>query len=137
MLRTDGIDNVVVLTGDLHSSWVCELTLGPADRQTPAGVEFVTPSITSDSFADMVIPSLPGSVPVVEALIRRVNRHVRWVDTRHHGYAVVDITPDRVQTDFWHVERIDVPGAAQRWGGGWTAQAGTAELRPAPAPAGK
>ena len=134
LLQREGIDNVVVLTGDLHSSWACELTLQPRGDGPRVGVEFVTPSVTSDSFSQLLVGDLPGAVRATEALLRRENGHVRWVDTRSHGYVVVDVTPARVQADFWHVERADRIGAAEHWAAGWVVRDGETRLQRADAP---
>ncbi len=54
-VRDNGVDNLVVLTGDIHSSWANELTGNPWDPAAydPAtgrgvlGVEFATPAVSS------------------------------------------------------------------------------------------
>lgn len=54
-LLDHNIDNVVVLTGDIHSSWGNDLSLNPYDPAVydpttgrgSVGVEFVTPGVTS------------------------------------------------------------------------------------------
>ena len=40
--RTGWATDVAVLSGDIHSSWAADL---------PVGAEFVSPSVTTDSFA--------------------------------------------------------------------------------------
>jgi len=60
--------DVVVLTGDIHSSWAMDIPtkLGPA--YTSAGVEFVCPSVTSDGFYELVRGSLPKGTPAESAV---------------------------------------------------------------------
>ncbi|WP_111765594.1 alkaline phosphatase D family protein [Nakamurella deserti] len=94
--------NPVVLTGDIHSSWANELpgnpTTYPVDRNS-VGVEFVCPSVTSDGFKEVL-----GSAAAAQgatAAFQAINPWVRFLDGIGHGFAVVDVTPDRVQTDFW------------------------------------
>src|SRR5690606_33063733 len=45
-VREAGVENLVVLTGDIHSSWALELYDDPfaADKGQPIGVELVTPA---------------------------------------------------------------------------------------------
>ncbi|MCA9691134.1 MAG: alkaline phosphatase D family protein [Nannocystaceae bacterium] len=94
--------NVVILTGDLHSSWATDVPRDgvPYDPQTGAGslaVEFVTPAITS--------PGLLGSPEFIE-LVRESNPHVRWVDFDKRGYVLLDVTAERLQADFFHVQGV-------------------------------
>ena len=123
-LEAEGLQ-VVVLTGDLHSSWACEL---------PGGAEFLTPSVTSPSFADSALPPVPWARRLAPPLLRWQNRHVRMVDMEHHGYVVVDITPERVQADWWHVETIAERTGGERFAGGWRLDHGAAGLVEAPTP---
>ncbi len=124
--RTGWASNVAVLSGDIHSSWAAEL---------PVGAEFVSPSVTSDSFARTVLPRLPGVSAAVRRWFMWQNRHLRLGDLQHHGYVTVDVGPDRVQGDTWHVETITRRDPAERWAGGWVLHDGELGLAPAPAPA--
>ena len=104
-LVDERIRDVVVLTGDIHSSWASELTVEP-DEGTPVAVEVVGPSITTDAFSLRAVPSLPGAVALAARSVRRANPHHRWFELRSHGYVVVDVTPDRLRADWWHVDSI-------------------------------
>lgn len=127
LLRRRGrSSNVAVLTGDLHSSWASDL---------PVGAEFVAPSVTTDSFADTVLPPMPGAAAVARRLLLWQNRHVRMGDMKRHGYVTVDVTPEAVQADWWHVDTITRRDRSERWGGGWRLVDGELGLRRAEAPA--
>jgi alkaline phosphatase D len=97
----------VVLTGDIHSSWANDLPPVPdAVRylvaRSSVGVEFVCPSVTSNGFKE----SLGGSAVAAEAAtaaFRTANPWIRYLEGIGHGFAVLDVTPDRVQTDFWFI----------------------------------
>jgi alkaline phosphatase D len=115
-----------VLSGDLHSSWAADL---------PVGAEFVSPSVTSDSFARTVLPRLPGVPAAARRWFLWQNRHLRLGDLERSGYVTVDVGPDRVQGDIWHVETITRRDTAERWAGGWTLHDGELGLVQAPAPA--
>ncbi|MEO7069891.1 MAG: alkaline phosphatase D family protein, partial [Nostocoides sp.] len=99
------------LTGDIHSSWAAELPVGASvNGYTPVGVEFVTPSVTSDGFYEIVRPFLGNPAPeVAVGATRQVtgavqvgNPWVKYLDGISHGFMVIDVTPDRVQADFHH-----------------------------------
>lgn len=102
-IRDNGIRDTVFLTGDIHSGWACEL---PYDVATyplgrSAGVEFVASSVTSNNLKDILnVPPRTGSL-AVESVIRLANRHVKYLDFDSHGYCVLDVTPARVQMDWF------------------------------------
>ncbi len=106
LLAQERIENVVVLTGDLHSSWAGELTLDPKGEAEPVGVEFVAPSVTSRCFAEEVAPPVPGSRAVLRRVVASQNPHFRFFDLEAHGYLVVDVAPERVRAEFWHVGTV-------------------------------
>jgi alkaline phosphatase D len=83
---------VVVLTGDVHSSWAWE---GPAGL-----VELVTPSVSSESLATR----LPVPAGLVERGLQGVSDDLSHVELSSHGYLVVDLAADRVQAEWWYVD---------------------------------
>ena len=91
-LSGQSINNTVFLTGDIHTSWALNLKNGP----NPVGVEMVTPSVTS-----------PGSPINLAAFITQQNPWINYVELTKHGYILVDITPQRVQGDWYHLQTID------------------------------
>jgi phosphodiesterase/alkaline phosphatase D-like protein len=103
--------DAVVLTGDIHSSWANDL---PVDRTAPsyvsAGVEFVCPSVTSDGFYEVVKAALPAGTPAgtvvgttrgIAGAVAAANPWVRYLDGVGHGFTLIDVTPDRVQADYY------------------------------------
>jgi alkaline phosphatase D len=134
-VRREGLRNLVVLTGDLHSSWAAELTVDPRDPdEVPLGVEFVAPSVSTRSFGEQLAPPLPGGRALLNRVIAGQNPHQRFFDLDGHGYVIVDVDPARVQADWWHVDTV-----AQRTGGAhvvasWQVADGDTRLSPAPAP---
>ena len=91
-LSSNNIDNMVVLTGDIHTSWAVNLTNGNAQ----VGVEMVTPSVTS--------PGLPINL---ESLIILQNPNIKYVELTKRGFILVDITSQRIQGDWYNVLTID------------------------------
>ena len=105
LLRSMHINDVVVLTGDIHSSWAMDLTETPADTATydPAtgrgslAVEFVCPAITSPGFP-------PGIVTNTALPLLARNTHMKYFDLVRRGYVILDVTPTRLQGAFFHFE---------------------------------
>jgi alkaline phosphatase D len=97
-LERDGIDNVVVLTGDAHSSWGIDVARDPFhlsgyDPETGRGsqlVEFVTPAVSSPA----------SGTP--EQSILATNPHVKFTDQFRQGYLLVDVTAERTLAE-WHL----------------------------------
>lgn len=137
-IRDNGIRDTVFVTGDIHSGWACDLPhdvatypLGPS-----AGVEFVATSVTSNNLKDILrVPPRTGSV-AVETAIRVANRHVKYLDFDSHGYSVLDITPARVQMDWYVTGPRDQPGAGSTHAVSFETRAGTNTASRAAAPVG-
>jgi alkaline phosphatase D len=124
--RTGWPSNVAVLSGDIHSSWAADL---------PVGAEFVSPSVTTDSFSQTVLPNVPGASALARRWFLTQNRHLRLADIDHHGYVTVDVGPERIQGDWWHVGTIARRDPAEHWAGGWLLDEGRVGLRAAERPA--
>lgn len=107
-LRDGDIDNVTVLTGDIHSSWAMDIAPDPFDPAAydPAtgrgslAVELVTPSVTSPFMTDQA----KAETRAAEAL--KHHPHMRFVDLFHKGYVLLDLTAERLQAEFWHADTI-------------------------------
>lgn len=121
-----GASDVAVLSGDIHSSWASDL---------PVGAEFVCPSVSSPAFADILVPGGSLGARVSERVFRGQNPHIRMVELRHHGYVVVDVTRDRIQADWWHLDTVRGPSPTEHYAGGWQLHRGRPGLTPAPGPA--
>ncbi|NJR66445.1 MAG: alkaline phosphatase [Leptolyngbyaceae cyanobacterium CRU_2_3] len=95
--------NPIVLTGDIHSSWVHDIKRdfnNPASRTL--GTEFVSTSITSD-FPTAFIQ------PVTLALSN--NPHTKFFNGALRGYVRCDLTRDRWKSDYRVVSTITEPEA--------------------------
>ncbi len=101
-IADSSINNVVVLTGDIHSSWAWDLPndvtqYDSATHQGSVAVEFITPAIAS-SDPDFSFPFAP---------VKNSNHYIQYLDMVHNGYLILDVTPDKVQSDFYFVETTD------------------------------
>jgi alkaline phosphatase D len=101
----DAIDGVVVLTGDVHSSWANDLAVDfttyiAETQQGSVAVEAVCAGITS-----------PGQGGLSGAL-QTFNPHIRWGDSGRRGFVLVDATHERLQCDWYLMDdgSIEQPG---------------------------
>lgn len=139
-IADNGINNVTFLTGDIHSSWACEVprdSLAYLGGVPPVGVELVGTSITSDNLNEILgaPPRSPLSLQV-EALFTAANQHVKLLEFDSHGYSVIDLTPERLQADWYYIsERTDAL-ATQQFSAAYVVPAGTNRLTPADGPLG-
>lgn len=109
----NGINNIVVLTGDVHTSWAFELTADPLDpnvydRKTGKGVigaEFTTPSVSSFNF-DEVVPKFITWEAKRRFKRKKHNPHLRFLDLNRHGYLTLTLTPDAAQADWYFAKTI-------------------------------
>ena len=133
-VRDQDIDNLVVLTGDVHSSWAMELTRNPADiPYAPLGVEFVAPAVTSGTLGEALGPGAPLFELVVNNPL--TNPHIKYLDSTSKGYVVLDVTPARVQADWFYVDTVIEPSINQTRGASWIVDDGVPQLRQVPAAA--
>ena len=133
----------MVLTGDIHSSWACDVpadpgTLPPASPANDSvAVEFVTPSVTSDNLDEVLgVPQDSPPAVAVERAFTGLNRHVRFLEFQRHGYAVAEVTTSHVQMDWWFVSDRTDPDATQSFGAAYHVVDGANAVGPAPGPLG-
>lgn len=113
----NNIQNIVVLTGDIHTSWANDLPTASYNGSTgsgSAGVEFVVTSVTSPSL-DAV--SNLGSSAV--SLLASENEHMKYIDLTEKGYYILDINKQRTQADWYYVDRVDQLSPNEQWGASW------------------
>ncbi|MCQ8895598.1 alkaline phosphatase D family protein [Limnobacter humi] len=111
------VNNVVILTGDVHSAWVADITDNPNLPISQAGgynpltgdgsvaVEFVVTSVTS--------PGLPIPDEVVQA-IRLTSPHIKHVKMSERGYSLLKVTEDKVTCEYWAVSTITERGGSEQ-----------------------
>lgn len=134
-LRARPGGNVVVLTGDIHTSWAIDLCEDPNDPAaydplTGAGalaVEMVTPAVTS--------PGVEGGNAALLPLAYQQNPHIRWGELERRGYLVLDVTPQRVQGAWFHFADITQPETAEHGAAVLAVYDGAPHLVSASAPA--
>jgi len=129
------VDNVVILTGDIHSSWANDLVRRPDDYNPETGegsvaVEFVTPGITSPGFPAALAPG-------AQNFTRQSNPTIRWNELTSRGFIQLDVTEARVQADWYHYNADDIASADEAdivYAQSWRSESGANRLTQANTP---
>jgi alkaline phosphatase D len=129
------IDDVVILTGDMHSSWAFDVSADPfsAGRYDPAtgrgslAVELVTPAVSASPLA-----SFPG-VRERFARVLDTHPHCHFVDLERHGYVLLDVDHERVQAEWHLLEGVTEPEPREYLARALLTRRGANHLEPAPA----
>lgn len=117
VLIDSNINNFIVLTGDIHTSWVNDIPLDNYDAGSctgSAGVEFVVTSVTSTSFPFNVGPSI----------IQSLNSHMQYINLSEKGYAVMDVSKLKTQFDYYYMQDIEDPNSGQYFADGYMVLSG-------------
>lgn len=129
------VNNVIVLTGDIHSSWAADLTQDPNNTDVASGgynpetgegsraVEFVGTSVTSPG----VDSDTSGATA---AFLRSVNPHFKYINLHRRGYMLLDVKPERVVCEWWHVDTVTSPSNIETFAIAFEVNAGTNHLVP-------
>ena len=141
-VENEGIDNLVILTGDIHSAWAMDVARNPYDRaaydpDTGAGalaVEFVCTSVTSPAIESLgALGGLFEGAAVNTVL--NANPHMKYVDLKSHGYCLLDITPTRVQSEWHNVSDIkSMTGQTHTFARAFAVESGVAHVVESSAP---
>ncbi len=128
------VPNLVVLTGDVHSSWAYDVPrrtdqgYDPASGRGSLGVEIVCPAVSSPT-------PFPGpDAEARTAAIMTARPHLKFLDGVSRGYVVMDITRDRLQADWWLLNSVKERNAEQHFAKGLVCEAGSRHLVDASAP---
>lgn len=138
-IRDHRIDNVVFVTGDIHSSWANDITDDPFNpavylREDPGvpgalpppgqravAVEFVTPGIGSRA----------GGIRGLAGLLPDRLPHVRYVEAESRGYLLLDLDRERARAEWIFVDSPESPQSGFSVGGAWMTRSGDNHLQPA------
>lgn len=132
-------DNVVVMTGDAHEAYAFDVTAdpnnplayNPVTGEGSLAVEFVVTSTSTrgdEPVGDSItgpIQSLPNDA---EQLLRLVNPHLKYYNNTLNGYTLLDITPERVQAEFWFVPMVGAPAETESLGAVYVSADGSKRL---------
>ena len=116
--------NGVVLTGDIHSSWVSDLVTAASDQ---AGTEPRT--IATELVGTSITSSFPFPDVIDAAVANQPN--IKYADGRNHGYVRCEITRGELRADFRYVSGIDTPDATIRTARSFVIEDGAPGAKPA------
>ena len=129
MIERAKVDNLAVLTGDVHSSWAYDLPRNPftgydkATGKGSIGVEFAGTSVTSPSNLGR---GPEGPKQLADTIAARP--HLHYVDGRYRGYFVVDLTRERLQADFYRLATVQERSATETFEKGFISESGRNHL---------
>jgi alkaline phosphatase D len=126
------LTNIVVLTGDIHSSWASDISADPFDPSrydaaTGAGsvaVEFVTPAVSSPGIADA------DQAAVLQQLIATTHPHIKFAEVNRQGYMLLELSHERVQASWYHVGDVRAPVVSEELVARFQALAGANHVTP-------
>lgn len=105
--------NLAILSGDTHMFWGNRLH-DPRDASFVA-VEFGVGSVTSPGGYETISPD-PRIYDVAEAALVARNPDVRFAHVRDHGFLIVTVTKDALQSDYRRVADIETrDGRSERF----------------------
>jgi alkaline phosphatase D len=125
-ILNNNIQNVVILTGDIHTVWANDIpgaNYNPSTGANSVAVEFVGPSVTSAN----------SPLPVGVNLIRTFNPHAKYINLDNHGYYLLDVKKNRVQADYIFTPIQNITANSSH-GESWFVNAGERFLRKAGSP---
>ncbi|MBI1355212.1 MAG: alkaline phosphatase [Acidobacteria bacterium] len=108
--------NPIVLTGDIHSNWVCDLPSDLKREDSPTvATEFIGTSITSAGDGDQALD--------YAAAVEAENPTVKFFN-RERGYVSCTVTPKEWRADYHTVEYVTKPGAPKKTRASFRVEAG-------------
>ena len=128
------VDNVAIVTGDIHIGIAADVAEDPAGAYDPAtgegsvAVELVTPSVSTFNLDDVGIP-LPIDLDLLPAFALTLNPHGRFVNFVDHGYFIMDVSTDQLQADWYWVETVKAPTEVETQLQSWYTEDGDNHLQ--------
>lgn len=114
------VQNLCVLTGDVHNAWVGELKADfDNEKSATVGTEFVATSITSTGDG-------AESTPAAEAIVAK-NSHIKFFNDRR-GYTLHEATPTKMTAHFRAVPFVSKPDAPLETKASFVVEAGSSRV---------
>ncbi len=130
------IDNVVRLSGDIHTFFAGRVTTTGRIDGTAAAVEFIGGSISSLGIPEGLAAGSGGTAdPALIAQLtnhaRDTNPHIDYIETVHRGYKLIEVDEDELRVSFRAPEDARDPNTAVRTLARFTVPAGEPVIVPA------
>jgi alkaline phosphatase D len=113
------INDVVFLTGDTHASWAIETVTDfqPVyDPKTSKGAFAVELGTTSISSANDNEYHSTDTVKMMEQSLQKINRHIKYINARDHGYLLLTLTAKKGKAEWFYVETLRKQGSPEFMG---------------------
>lgn len=118
------VDNLVVLSGDLHGFYAAELPLDPDQPGEPVCVEYAVSAVSAPTVDVQLIAVVEGNiflkglgvanlVPMFDENLLATNPAIRHADSTHNGVAVVDIGADAIEVQFIRTTDVTMPAGRE------------------------
>ncbi|MGW5862519.1 alkaline phosphatase D family protein [Streptomyces sp. NPDC055239] len=118
-----GIENLMVLTGDVHVAYAYDIKADFADQGSKTvGTEIVATSIASGKDG--------ADKPANWDTYTKANPHMKFYNGRR-GYVTVDLGQESARADFKTVSAVSAPGAPITTAASFVTEAGNPGLKPA------
>ncbi|OLT47411.1 alkaline phosphatase [Gordonia sp. CNJ-863] len=136
-ITSNGVDNVVFITGDIHSSWACDIPVDVANYPGAGTVatELVGTSVTSTNIDEMFNVPENTTGPTIAAAFGAANHHIRYCELDSHGYSVLTVTPSATQMDWYFLNDKTNPRSGQYCAKSFRVRSGTQRVQPVGRPA--
>lgn len=122
--------DIIFLTGDTHASWAIEAIADDGyNVKTSAGafaVEFGTTSISSANDDEY---TSPDTVKMMEQVLLKANPHIKYINSRDHGYLLLSLHPDRAKGEWYYVNSLREPVSGETLAKTFEVQKGSVRLR--------
>ncbi|MDH3651347.1 MAG: alkaline phosphatase D family protein, partial [Saprospiraceae bacterium] len=106
----EGKENILVLSGDTHTSWAFEVPVDiesyRADSTDLRAVEIGTPSITSANHDESSRADRDPRLLEKAMLDKQYNPHMKYRNITEHGFVLLHITKEIVTADWYFVPTI-------------------------------
>ena len=111
--KNKGVNDVLILTGDMHCSFAIDLRYRRNDASSSFGAEWVTTSVTSSNLDEY---SKRWKIRIAEYLFKKkkYNPHLTYCNLRDHGYLRVDIDREKAIAGWKYVEILKPNRAKSR-----------------------
>ncbi|MGL4305539.1 MAG: alkaline phosphatase D family protein [Mycobacteriaceae bacterium] len=135
-LVDNGVQDTVFITGDIHTSWACDIPVDPANYPGAGTIatELVVTSVTSVNFDDFIKIPEHTAGRAAEQAIKAANHHVQFLDVDAHGFGVFTVTKQAAQMDYWFLAAKEDPNSEIYCGASYEVVSGAQRTSPAVGP---
>jgi len=98
-LVENGIQDMLVLTGDAHEFWANNLTRADGAR---VGTEIVTSSVSSKTLTAY----LGDATADYSLLLTQENADAKYYEARYNGFTTLELTPRKVLVNMWAIPNV-------------------------------